>query len=338
MSDCMQIPAISVRNVSHTFASRQVLNNVSFEVSRGDIFGFIGPNGAGKTTTLRMMATLIEPQSGCIEIDGLDVTIDTREVRKRLGYMADHPCVYEQLSVREYLDFFAAAHRVTEANSVVDAVLDLTDLRRISDRVVTAISKGMKQRLQLARTLLHDPSVLILDEPASDLDPRARIEMRDLILELRKMGKTILLSSHILTELSDLCTSIAILEQGSIVIAGPIDEIAAQLDSRKREAPRPHPALLDKDMRATPTKNKSAKIRVLCDSKHAATVLRAGGHCGELMLLGAGSLLVRYGPDERSLARCVTQLVQAGIAVAAVEPQVSDLERVFLESTRGEQQ
>ncbi len=223
-------PAIRVRHLWHRFGNIDVLRDVTFDVAQGEIFGFIGPNGAGKTTTIRVMATLLEPMAGRVEVDGIDVTIDPTEVRHRIGYMPDHAGVYERITVREYLEFFADAFRVPSLN-VVDAVLELTDLGKIQDRVVATMSKGMKQRLQLGRILLHDPKVLILDEPASDLDPRARIEIRDLLLELKSLGKTIFLSSHILTELSDVCTSIAILEKGKLVVAGPIGEISTRLEA-----------------------------------------------------------------------------------------------------------
>ncbi|WP_437894947.1 ATP-binding cassette domain-containing protein [Sorangium sp. So ce124] len=223
-------PTIRVRHLSHRFGALDVLKDVTFDVGPGEIFGFIGPNGAGKTTTIRVMATLLEPMAGRVEIDGVDVTIDPAAVRRSIGYMPDHAGVYDRITVREYLEFFADAFRVPSLD-VVDAVLELTDLGKIQDRIVATMSKGMKQRLQLGRILLHDPKVLILDEPASDLDPRARIEIRDLLLELRSLGKTIFLSSHILTELSDVCTSIGILEKGRLVVAGPIGEIAARLEA-----------------------------------------------------------------------------------------------------------
>ncbi|KYG10011.1 ABC transporter ATP-binding protein, partial [Sorangium cellulosum] len=223
-------PTIRVRHLSHRFGALDVLRDVTFDVGPGEIFGFIGPNGAGKTTTIRVMATLLEPMAGRVEIDGVDVTLDPAAVRRSIGYMPDHAGVYDRITVREYLEFFADAFRVPSLD-VVDAVLELTDLGKIQDRIVATMSKGMKQRLQLGRILLHDPKVLILDEPASDLDPRARIEIRDLLLELRSLGKTIFLSSHILTELSDVCTSIGILEKGRLVVAGPIGEIAARLEA-----------------------------------------------------------------------------------------------------------
>ncbi|AGP32846.1 ABC transporter ATP-binding protein [Sorangium cellulosum] len=246
-------PTIRVRHLSHRFGALDVLRDVTFDVGPGEIFGFIGPNGAGKTTTIRVMATLLEPMAGRVEIDGVDVTLDPAAVRRSIGYMPDHAGVYDRITVREYLEFFADAFRVPSLD-VVDAVLELTDLGKIQDRIVATMSKGMKQRLQLGRILLHDPKVLILDEPASDLDPRARIEIRDLLLELRSLGKTIFLSSHILTELSDVCTSIGILEKGRLVVAGPIGEIAARLEAlraaqahghappRHAAAPGAHPA------------------------------------------------------------------------------------------------
>lgn len=237
-------PSIRVRHLWHRYGNLTVLQDVSFEVGPGEIFGFIGPNGAGKTTTIRVLATLSEPQAGKVEIDGVDVSLDPEAVRKIIGYMPDHAGVYERISVREYLEFFADAFRVPTLG-IVDTVLELTDLAELADRVVSTLSKGNKQRLQLARILLHDPKVLILDEPASDLDPRARIEIRDLLLELRSLGKTILLSSHILTELSDVCTSVGILERGRLVVSGPIGEIAQRLEQlRAHQASAQGPQLV----------------------------------------------------------------------------------------------
>ncbi len=228
-------PVIRVRHLWHRFGPYDVLRDVSFEVGPGEIFGFIGPNGAGKTTTIRIMATLLEPLAGRVEVDGIDVTVDPEAVRRVIGYMPDHAGVYDRVTVREYLEFFADAFRVG-SSQVVDAVLELTDLGSLADKIVATMSKGQKQRLQLARILLHDPKILILDEPASDLDPRARIEMRNLLAELRSLGKTIFLSSHILTELSDVCTSIGIMERGRLVVAGPIAEIGARLEAQRHAA------------------------------------------------------------------------------------------------------
>ena len=199
-------PAIRARHLWHRYGNKDVLRDVTFDVYPGEIFGFIGPNGAGKTTTIRIMATLLEPMAGRVEIDGIDVTMEPEAVRKLIGYMQITRASTTASRVREYLEFFADAYRIPSLG-VVDAVLELTDIGMLQDQLVVTLSKGQKQRLQLARILLHDPKVLILDEPASDLDPRARIEIRDLLFDLQSLGKTILLSSHILSELSDVCTS-----------------------------------------------------------------------------------------------------------------------------------
>jgi ABC-2 type transport system ATP-binding protein len=339
-------PAIRVERLSHRYASLDVLSDVSFEVAHGEIFGFIGPNGAGKTTTIRVMATLLEPLTGRVEINGLDVSVEPAEVRRIIGYMPDHAGVYERVTVREFLEFFADAYRVPELG-VVDAVIELTELGKFSDRLVATLSKGMKQRLQIARTLLHDPMVLILDEPASDLDPRARIEVRDLLLELRELGKTIFLSSHILTELSDVCTSVGILEQGRLVVAGPIGEIAERLASERgvpHEAaafgapggPAPEVGVTAGGAMIPGATRTRLKLRVLGDS-HAIVPLLAGG----TGVLGVdpgpgGQLVLHYVGGDGYVADVVRYLVGRGVALVGVEPERNTLEQIFLEVTKGD--
>jgi len=358
-------PSIRVRHLWHRFGNRDVLRDVSFDVGPGEIFGFIGPNGAGKTTTIRVMATLLEPMAGRVEIDGIDVTLDPEEVRRIIGYMPDHAGVYDRITVREYLEFFADAFHVPSI-SVVDAVLELTDLGKLQDRLVAEMSKGMKQRLQLARILLHDPKVLILDEPASDLDPRARIEIRDLLLELRGLGKTILLSSHILTELSDVCTSIGILEKGRLVVAGPIHEISSRLEAiRAAEAHGhvPPPMYTQPSARAVqpaqampqaqagaPVASPAAaipvpaaptirrvKLRVMGNPEAAAYHLRGGPGIAEVNVAG-GVIHVGYVGTESKIAEMVTHLVHRNIQIVGVEQERNELERIFLEVTRGDVQ
>jgi ABC-2 type transport system ATP-binding protein len=368
-------PAIRVRHLWHRYGSMDVLRDVNFEVKHGEIFGFIGPNGAGKTTTIRIMATLLEPMAGRVEVDGIDVALDPDRVRRIIGYMPDHAGVYERITVREYLEFFADAYSVLDIG-VVDVVIELTELTKLSDRLVVALSKGMKQRLQVARILLHDPKVLVLDEPASDLDPRARIEIRDLLLELRELGKTIFLSSHILTELSDVCTSIGILERGRLLVAGPIGEIAERL-AAERAATRPEETAAAPELHAPatfavfsppvagaapfaapaatnvvapaalttaggvdipPAARKRLRLRVLGDS-NAVLPLIAGGNG----VLGVepgpgGQISVYYVGDERFVADLVRHLVAHGVGVIAVEPERNELERIFLEVTRGDLQ
>jgi ABC-2 type transport system ATP-binding protein len=354
-------PAIRVRHLSHRFGTRDVLRDVSFDVPHGEIFGFIGPNGAGKTTTIRVMATLLEPATGRVEIDGHDVSIDPDRVRRVIGYMPDHAGVYERITVREFLEFFADAYQVPDAG-VVDVVLELTDLGKLDGRLVAELSKGMKQRLQVARILLHDPKVLILDEPASDLDPRARIELRDLLLELRDLGKTIFLSSHILTELSDVCTSIGILEQGRLVVAGPIAAIGEELARRSRGphaaapgashhttdaggghapdvgAPPVAPSVTAGGVEIPAAARKRLKLRVLGDSRLVVPLLAGGLGVHAVEPGAAGMLTVDYSGDERFVADVVRHLVGQGVALVGVEPERNELERIFLEVTRGDLQ
>jgi ABC-2 type transport system ATP-binding protein len=344
-------PAIRVRHLSHRFGVREVLRDVSFDVAHGEIFGFIGPNGAGKTTTIRVMATLLEPSTGRVEIDGLDVTIDPDKVRRSIGYMPDHAGVYERITVREFLEFFADAYQVPDPK-VVDVVLELTDLGKLDGRLVAELSKGMKQRLQVARILLHDPKVLILDEPASDLDPRARIELRDLLLELRDLGKTIFLSSHILTELSDVCTSVGILERGQLVVAGPIAAIGEELARRGRAqagapaiAPSTEPVMASQEPALTPggaeipaAARRRLKLRVLGDSRPVVPLLAGGVGVHQVDPAPGGLLTVEYTGDERFVADVVRHLVGQGVGIVGVEPERNELERIFLEVTRGDLQ
>ncbi|MES1186678.1 MAG: ABC transporter ATP-binding protein [Myxococcales bacterium] len=348
MSD---VPAIRVRHLSHRYGTREVLRDVSFDVAHGEIFGFIGPNGAGKTTTIRVMATLLEPATGRVEIDGYDVSIDPDKVRRAIGYMPDHAGVYERITVREFLEFFADAYQVPDGG-VVDVVLELTDLRKLDGRLVAELSKGMKQRLQVARILLHDPKVLILDEPASDLDPRARIELRDLLLELRELGKTIFLSSHILTELSDVCTSVGILERGQLVVAGPIAALGEELARRARgdaaaRAPTvaeagqpapPEPLLTPGGVTIPTATRRRLKLRVLGDSRLVVPLLAGGVGVHQVDPAPGGLLTVDYTGDERFVADVVRHLVGQGVGIVGVEPERNELERIFLEVTRGDLQ
>ncbi|MFO0612178.1 MAG: ABC transporter ATP-binding protein [Polyangiaceae bacterium] len=325
--------SIRVRHLFHKFGNVEVLRDVDFEVAEGEVFGFIGPNGAGKTTTIRVMATLLEPMAGRVEIEGIDVARYPDEVRRIIGYMPDHAGVYERVTVREYLEFFADAYRVRTPR-IVSAVLDLTDIGPLEDRLVATMSKGQKQRLQLARILLHDPKVLILDEPASDLDPRARIEIRALLGELRNLGKTVLLSSHILTELADVCTSVGILERGHIVVSGPIQEIGARFEQQRAnlEAARqgvPVGAI------APVVPKRSVKLRVLGELDAARAVVD-----GAPKVIGCevedGALLVEIEGGDAEVAALVRHLVEGGVGIVGVEQKRADLERLFLDATRGE--
>lgn len=308
---------IRVDHVSHWFGSMQVLHDLSMNVPKGEIFGFIGPNGAGKTTTIRMMATLLEPDDGRVLVDGIDVVEAPAEVRKVLGFMPDAFGVYDRITVVEYLEFFAAAHGIARGvrDRTVAAVMELTELGPLRDRLVQTMSKGMRQRLGIARMLLHDPKVLILDEPANGLDPRARIEMRELIEELRSLGKTILLSSHILTELSDMCTSVAILEKGRLLAGGSVDAIGRTLKPER-----------------------AVKIRVLAPPPDVEQILARGPEVLSVERDPDGAYKVQYRGSDETLADLVDHCVAQRLRLLRVEPDQNDLERIFLEVTKGELQ
>ncbi len=220
-------PIVSIQELVVRYGKTQAVHSISFDIPRGAIFGFIGPNGAGKTSTIKVLSTLIKPTSGTASVCGFDVAKKPGEVRRKIGYMPDFFGVYDDLTAEEYLHFFAAAYHIPaiKRRQLVADVLALTDLTEKADAPVDGLSRGMKQRLGIARLLLHDPEFLLLDEPANGLDPRARIEMRELLKELQSMGKTILISSHILHELAQFCSHIGIMEQGRVVACGPLQEI-----------------------------------------------------------------------------------------------------------------
>ena len=228
--------AIQTRNLSRQYGKVSAVQDLNLSIPQGSLFGLIGPNGAGKTTTLRMLAGLLEPTSGEILISGRSMKKDTKDLQRLIGYMPDFYGVYEDLVVWEYLDFFARCYGLpsNRRTQVVDELLDLVDLTEKRNAYVQHLSRGMRQRLCLAHALVHDPQVLVLDEPASGLDPRARVEMRELLRELGAMGKTIVLSSHILVELAELCDSIAIIEKGRLVTSGLLSDIRSRAQSAKR--------------------------------------------------------------------------------------------------------
>ena len=320
--------AIRVEGLGHRFGDVDAIVDVSFTVGRGDVFGFIGPNGAGKTTTIRSIATLHEPDRGHIEVAGVDVRARPEEARRLLGYMPDHAGVYERITAGEYLEFFAAVQRLPPAR--VAEVVELTGLGATMDRYVSELSKGLKQRMQLARILLHDPEVLILDEPASDLDPRARIELRELILELRRQKKTILLSSHILTELSDVCTHVGILERGRVVAYGAIGEIGRKLDAATRE---PENGVY---RRSGDPNARSAKMRLIGERARIEAVLASVPGIRDVLVSNLGSVSLRYAGDERILSAALSALVLADVGVCGVEQEQNEIERIFLKVTRGD--
>ncbi len=304
---------IEIRGLSKWYDEFLAVKDLSFTVQKGDIFGFIGPNGAGKTTTMRVLATLLEPSAGDAFVAGHSVIDYPDKVRKLLGYMPDYYGVYEGLTVWEYLDFFAAAYGIPRKRRqrILEDVMELTDLKGLRDRMASNLSKGMTQRLCLGKTLIHDPEILILDEPAAGLDPRARIELRILLKELRDMGKTILISSHILTELADMCNAVAIIERGCLVASGNVEEIVR---------------------RATPFT--TMLLRVRGEAERAKEVL---GAFPFVHRVEAKDHEVRFQyQGEQDIPAVVKQLALADVPILGIEEQRADLEDVFMKITKGE--
>ncbi len=229
------VPAVQTSGLTRTYGAMTALNALDLTVQRGDLFGFIGSNGAGKTTTLRILATFLAPSAGSAYVLGHDVVRDADAVRHVIGYMPDFFGVYKDMEVTEYLDFFGACYKIPTAQreKTVSDVLELVGLSEKKGALIGALSRGMQQRLGLARVLIHDPQLLLLDEPASGLDPRARIEMMAILQELQRMGKTIIISSHILSELQTLCNRVAIIERGSLIYNGPVSGVTAQLSETR---------------------------------------------------------------------------------------------------------
>lgn len=211
------------------------LDSLSMNISENSIFGFVGPNGAGKTTTMKIMAGLLKADSGSIFVNGEDILKNKKSIRDKIGYMPDFFGVYDDLKVTEYMDFYAGTYYIpyAERNELIDSLLEIVDLSSKKDSYVDALSRGMKQRLCLARSLIHDPDLLILDEPASGLDPRARVEMKEILKRLRDMGKTIIISSHILPELAEMCSEVGIIDQGKLVTQGSVQEIMNKMHKKR---------------------------------------------------------------------------------------------------------
>ena len=220
---------IEIRNLSHTYKTHRAVSDATFSVQKQSIHGFVGPNGAGKTTTLKVLATLLKPQAGQVSVFGKDIVRQRNEVRRHIGFMPDHFSMYRQMTVFEYLDFFGAAYGMSQSDrdKVIADVLALTDMDGRKDDLISGLSRGMQQRVSLARVLVHDPALLLLDEPASGLDPRARIELMEILQELRRLGKTIFISSHILSELAQLCDEVTILDRGAVRYTGSMRELVS---------------------------------------------------------------------------------------------------------------
>jgi ABC-2 type transport system ATP-binding protein len=307
---------IDLVNVTKRYGSLVALDDLTLHIGDGEVFGFIGPNGAGKSTTMKILSCLSKPDAGTAHIGGLDVMIDGPRIRTLVGYMPDFLGVYDDLTVDEYLQFFASAFKLPRGRrrTVVDSVLELTDLTGKKHAMVDSLSRGMQQRLGVARVLIHEPRVLLLDEPASGLDPRARIEMRELLTELGRMGKTIMVSSHILSELAEMCTSIGIIERGKLLYAGSIQDAYARAGGGERIA------ITLEDGGAT-----------------AEQVLAALSH-HPLVSLAArenGQLLFDLKPETKGHHELIQALIACGARIGSFTPRQIKLEDAFLRLTKG---
>jgi ABC-2 type transport system ATP-binding protein len=361
------MPAIvETRNLTRRYGDTLALDHLNLQIPDGAIFGFIGPNGAGKTTTMRILTTLLLPTGGEAWVGGESVLKHPARVRNLVGFMPDFFGVYDNVKSWEYLDFFGRAYGVAPERraSAIGELLDLVDLGHKRDDFVMNLSRGMKQRLSLARTMMHDPKLLILDEPASGLDPRARIELRELLKELRALGKTIMISSHILTELAEMCTHIAIIERGHLLASGDVETIMRSLQPHRTLELR---VLAD---RAAGPEQTAARVEALLGSQPGVLSVRSDGVHGVVLLedealvedasvaeqvasTDAGTadepaapeaaidsfdslmLLVDYSGDERGMADLLTALISNGVMVSRFAEQSSDLEDIFMQVTKG---
>lgn len=306
--------AIETRGLTRRFGKLTAVEDLNLRVEAGALFGLIGPNGAGKTTTLRMLAGLLEPTAGQIVLNGHVANHDWCELQRQIGYMPDFFGVYEDMLVWEYLDFFARCYDLPadRRQQVTDELLELVDLAEKRDAYVQSLSRGMRQRLCLAHALVHDPQVLLLDEPASGLDPRARVEMRELLRELGAMGKTVVVSSHILAELAELCDAVGIIEKGRLVASGSLEQIGrlAQM-------------------------GRTLRFKLLSDPDEAEAALRDQPGVGEVYPVN-DDLEVEFVGDDEATADLLAALIARGVRVIAFSEVASDLENVFLRLTKGE--
>jgi ABC-2 type transport system ATP-binding protein len=308
---------VSVVNLKKHYGNTKAVDNISFGFTTGQIFGFVGPNGAGKTTTMRILATLDEPTDGDAYIDGVSVTQYPEKARRLVGYVPDNLPTHRDMTVHDYLDFFGRAYGLKGARrkDVVERIEDFTNLTGIREKNLVALSKGMKQRVSVARALLHDPPVLVLDEPANGLDPRARIELRELLKALTAQGKAILISSHILTELGEICDGVVIIEHGRLLRAGNIDQMGADDIPRRTVSIR----LLDRHQDA-------CKQLLIMPNVHG--VETTGDNVLEVDVMGT----------EKECCALLADLVKAGYPVLEFRPRRAGLEEIFMNVTRGEVQ
>jgi len=332
---------IETINLTKRYAELIALDSLNLSIEAGDCFGFIGPNGAGKSTTIKILATLLKPSSGQAMVDGLTVGYQNRLIRPIIGYVPDFMGAYEDMVVTEYLEFFAACYNINgrERKKVVGDVLDLTDLNYKATAEVNTLSRGMQQRLSIARVLLHDPKVLLMDEPASGLDPRARIEIRELLKELKRMGKTIIISSHILPELADFCNTVGIIERGKLLFSGTV----AEAMRRAKVGNVVHVAVADRTQAAAQLLAKLAGVSKVTITDPPPGMRGGGGSAGgggglnSNAAAGDGRMInVVFDPDAKTdITDVPNLLVNNGFRITTFTEEAVNLETAFMRLTKG---
>ena len=307
---------LSIRNLNKRYGRFQAVSELNLEVAEGEIFGFVGPNGAGKTTTMKIICGLLRATSGEITLDGVDIIQNSRRMKEKIGYMPDFFGVYDDLKVSEYLEFYASIYNIKgqERKRITDDLLELVDLGSKREAYVDSLSRGMKQRLCLARSLVHNPRLLVLDEPASGMDPRARFEMKEILKNLKGMGKTIIISSHILPELAELCTSIGIIDQGRMVISGSNEEIMQQVYNKK-----------------------VVRLKVTERLDDAVLILKEYPFVDKLVI-GENTIQAGFGGGDGEMSRVLSDLINRGIPVVSFSQMDGNLEDVFMKVTKGEEE
>lgn len=305
---------LEVNNLVKTYGKFTAVNDLSFKIEKGSIFGFVGPNGAGKTTTMKIMAGLMRATKGSITIDGDDITKNPSLLKDKIGYMPDFFGVYDNLKVREYMDFYAGAYYIpfSERTELIDNLLEIVNLTEKKEFYVDSLSRGMKQRLCLARSLIHDPEILILDEPASGLDPRARVEMKDVLKQLGSMGKTIIISSHILPELAEMCTEIGIIDHGVMQAQGTVLQIMRML-----------------------SKKRIISIKPLSGMENLLNLLKESPNVSNINE-NEDNIEISFDGEDNEVADLLTKIIKADIPVVAFKEKDGDLEEIFMQITGGE--
>jgi len=310
-------PIIEIKDLTKRFTQRIAVNHISFNIEGGEIFGLVGPNGAGKTTTMRMLVTLLKPDLGEILVGGYSIRKQPNDVRRQIGFMPDSFGIYGDMTVQEYLDFFGACYKIhpqQRAHLITD-LLDLVDLGHRRDDMVDTLSTGLKQRLGLARVLIHDPGILVLDEPASGLDPRARVEIRELLLEVARLGKTILFSSHILADVGELCTRVGIIEDGKMAALGTLQQLSERVMPHRQL----HIGLLDRKEEAT----------TLLQSMEGVSEVREVDNSSRV------ALEVDFIGNDEAIHQLLAKLLGQGLPVIHFSEESKNLEEVFMRTTKG---